>query len=49
MQYGCFKICGPNMEMLPTPLLFYLMDIQTHRNSTQKALILGAFFQQLKR
>jgi len=23
--------------------LFYLMNIQTHRNSTSKALILGAF------
>jgi len=24
--------------------LFYLMNIQTHRNSTQKALFLGAYF-----
>ena len=24
--------------------LFHLMNIQTHRNSTQKALILGAYF-----
>jgi len=24
--------------------LFHLMNIQTHRNSTQKALFLGAYF-----
>jgi len=29
--------------------LFHLMNIQTYRNSTQKALILGAYFNSLLR
>ena len=42
IHIGCLKIAMPVQYELRR--LFHLMNIQTHRNSTQKALFLGAYF-----
>jgi len=44
---------GPYIVAMPVQYelrhLFHLMNIQTHRNSTQKALFLGEYFNSLLR